>query len=76
MISQFVARPALTAYSTTFPFNTGSAPGSAIQTGQQCVLVETSQRAKEDFYSLFLTGDESCFFWKQVTKQFGFQEVR
>lgn len=37
-ISQFVARPAFTAYSTTFSFNTGNVPGIAIHIGQTWVF--------------------------------------
>ena len=56
---QFVASPALTAYSTTFSFNTGSAPGIAIHTGHTCVF-GSAPNSVEQLQNIFVFVESSA----------------
>src|SRR6266567_4058228 len=59
-MEQLVARPALMAYSTTFSFSTGRAPGKPKQTGQVCELGWEPKRVEQPQNILVLVVSWVC----------------
>ena len=65
-IEQFVARPAFTAYSTTFSFNTGRVPGIAIQIGHVCVF-GIPPNSVEQLQNIFVFVESSAWTSSPIT---------